>query len=169
MAAYRRHDCLQHVWWNSDVIIIGDAGLKKDHEVIQFLAKEGRVSSLGYFRDGVDAFEKAFPFLVGQSLKAHRDLVYPTPVVDRRVYLGNWNSAADSEKLRHLQITRLVSIHNEPKNLKFPSAHYACVSLVCRHLKGEARTRAAVIEQWCAQHPSCICTPVHGAERNLRV
>jgi hypothetical protein len=123
---------VQQVWWNADIIIIGDPGLKKDHDVIQFLAKEGRAASLGYFRDGVDAVEKAFPFLVGQSLKPHRDLVYPSPVVDRSVFLGNWNSAADADKLAHLKISRLVTIHNEPKNLKFPSAVLCvCAALLC--------------------------------------
>jgi protein-tyrosine phosphatase len=113
---------VQQCWWNTDIIILGPAGLKKDHEVIQFLAKEGRAASVSYFKDGIDAIEKDFPFLVGQSLKPHRDLVYPTPILDRSVFLGSWKSAADADKLAHLNISRLITIHNEPKNLKFASA-----------------------------------------------
>lgn len=117
---------VQQGWWNCDVIVLGDAGLKKDHEVLQFLASEGRVTSLCYHRDGIDAIERRFPFLVGQSIKAHRDLIYPTPVFELSVFLGNWANAADSEKLQHLNISRIVTVHNEPGNLKFPSAPAVC-------------------------------------------
>lgn len=114
---------MQHIWWNADVIVIGDEGLKKSHDVIQFLLGDARVASLGYCRDGVDAFAKAYPFLVGQSVKAHRGLVYPSPLRGcKGLYLGNWQCAEDSEKLKHLGITRLVTIHNDPRNLKFPGA-----------------------------------------------
>lgn len=114
-------DIVQQVWWNCDVIIIGEGGLKKNHQVLRFLQEEGRVASLGYFRHGVDAFEQAYPYLVGQSLKAHRDLVYPSPVREvEGLYLGNWKNAEDKEKLKQLGVTRLVTIHNEPQALKFP-------------------------------------------------
>ena len=33
----------------------GAAGLGKDHPVVAFLAAEGRVSSLGYYKDGFEA------------------------------------------------------------------------------------------------------------------
>jgi dual specificity MAP kinase phosphatase len=102
------------------MIVLGEAGLKKDHPVIHFLATEGRVASLGFLKDGIDAFEKEFPFLVGQSMKALRDLVYPTPIQERSLFLGTWTSASDVEKLNHLKISRLVTIHNDPKSLKLP-------------------------------------------------
>ena len=129
--------------------MLGPAGLKKDSDVIQYLAKERRVASIGYFKDGIDAFEKAFPFLVGQSLKPHRDLVYPTPVHERKVFLGNWDSAANAERLGHLNISRLVTIHNEPKNLKFPSAYLACAACLFTervpHCACKLMTRVACI------------------------
>jgi len=111
--------CLQDVWWNTDVIILGEAGLKRDHEVASFLAKEGKCHSVYVFRDGIGAFEAAYPFLVGQSLNAHRGLVYPSPVA-KHLYLGNWANAEDSEKLKHLGIRRVLTIHNDPQKLKLP-------------------------------------------------
>jgi dual specificity MAP kinase phosphatase len=99
---------------------VGGEGLKKDHEVVQFLVKENKCSSLKVYRDGIDAIQKAYPFLVGQSLNAHRGLAFPTPI-ESGLYLGNWANASDTEKLDNLKIRRVVTIHNEPKNLKLPS------------------------------------------------
>lgn len=39
------------------MIVYGGPGLSKDHPVVSFLAKEGRVTSLGYYRDGLEGFE----------------------------------------------------------------------------------------------------------------
>lgn len=103
------------------MIVVGPEGLKKDHEVVRFLGKENKCSSLLVYRDGVDAIQKAYPFLVGQSLNAHRGLVFPTPI-DPHLYLGNWVNASDTAKLDNLKIKRVVTIHNEPRNLKLPSA-----------------------------------------------
>jgi dual specificity MAP kinase phosphatase len=102
---------------------VGGQGLKKDHQVVQFLAKESKCSSLLVYRDGIDAIQKAYPFLVGQSLNAHRGFVFPTPV-ESCLYLGNWANASDTAKLDNLKIKRVVTIHNEPRNLKLPSAYH---------------------------------------------
>lgn len=102
------------------MIVVGGEGLKKDHEVVRYLAKENKCSSLRVYRDGIDAIQKAYPFLVGQSLNAHRGFVFPTPV-EPCLFLGNWANASDTEKLDHLKIKRVVTIHNEPRNLKLPS------------------------------------------------
>ena len=113
---------VQQCWWNSDVIVVGGEGLKKDHEVVRYLAKENKCSSLLVYRDGIDAIQKAYPFLVGQSVNAHRGFVFPTSV-DTCLYLGNWANASDTGKLDNLKIRRVVTIHNEPRNLKLPSAY----------------------------------------------
>lgn len=125
------------------MIIIGEAGLKRDHDVPNFLAKEGKCHTICVCRDGIDAFERAYPFLVGQSLNAHRGLVYPSPVAPG-VFLGNWANAEDSEKLKHLGIGRVLTIHNEPNKIKLPGVTLGCfcvwshilspqpLSLLCR-------------------------------------
>lgn len=119
---------LQGVWWNTDVIIIGEAGLKRDHDVPNFLAQEGKCHSISVCRDGIGAFESAYPFLVGQSLNAHRGLVYPSPVAPC-LFLGNWANAEDSEKLKHLGIGRVVTIHNEPSKIQLPGVTPVCFCL----------------------------------------
>eukprot|EP00892_Ulva_mutabilis_P000251 jgi/Ulvmu1/10226/UM060_0026.1 len=109
----------QDVWWNSDVVIIGEAGLKRDHEVATFLANEAKCNKVSVCREGIGAFEAAYPFLVGQSLNAHRGLVYPSPVAPH-LFLGNWANAEDSEKLKDLRIGRVLTVHNDPQKLKLP-------------------------------------------------
>jgi dual specificity MAP kinase phosphatase len=51
------------------VIAYGPAGLSKDHPVVAFLSKEGRVASLGYYREGLEGVERRYPFLVTLSVK----------------------------------------------------------------------------------------------------
>jgi dual specificity MAP kinase phosphatase len=51
------------------VIVYGPAGLSKDHAVVSFLSKEGRVASLGYYREGLEGVEKRHPYLVTLSVK----------------------------------------------------------------------------------------------------
>lgn len=40
--------------WGRPVVVYGPAGLSKDHPVISFLSKEGRCTSLGYYKDGFE-------------------------------------------------------------------------------------------------------------------
>jgi hypothetical protein len=149
---------LQQVWWNCDVIVIGENGLRKTHPVLKFLQDEGRVASLAYFRHGIDAFQQAYPFLVGQSLKAHRNLVYPSPVKGiKGLYLGNWKNAEDTENLKQLGITRLVTIHNDPQALKFPGTSLARNSadyFICLH--AFSKLNFVVVLLWTnARHHFC--------------
>jgi hypothetical protein len=39
--------------------------------------------------------------------------------------LGNWKNAEDTENLKQLGITRLVTIHNDPQALKIPGTSLA--------------------------------------------
>lgn len=38
--------------WGKHVIVYGDAGLKKDNPVVEYLAKEGQCASLRYYKEG---------------------------------------------------------------------------------------------------------------------
>lgn len=55
--------------WGRPVIVYGPSGLSKDNPVISYLSKEGRCSSLGYYKEGLEAFEAKFPYLVTASVK----------------------------------------------------------------------------------------------------
>jgi dual specificity MAP kinase phosphatase len=129
------------------VIVVGGEGLKKDHPVIQFLAKENKCSSVLVYRDGIDAIQKAYPFLVGQSLNAHRGFVFPT-LVEPFLYLGNWANASDTAKLENLKIKRIVTIHNEPRNIKVPSACLSSQILPFFMLYGGHECRDSVPLGW---------------------
>lgn len=111
----------QKIWWNADVIIYGDPGLKKDNDVATFLAKEGRCRSVSVYKAGLKEVEAVYPFLVTASTKAHRKLVYPSQIIAEKLYLGDWAAASDHEKLQQLRIKRIITIHNDPENLKVPA------------------------------------------------
>lgn len=38
--------------WGKHVVVYGEAGLKKDHPVVNFLAAQGRCKSISYYKDG---------------------------------------------------------------------------------------------------------------------
>ena len=59
--------------------VYGEAGLKKDHPVLDFLSK-GHCKAVKYLRDGFAAFEAAYPFLVTTSVKANAIKNYPSQV-----------------------------------------------------------------------------------------
>ena len=42
-----------------------------DHPIVAWLAAEGRAASLGVLREGLPAFQKAYPFLVTASVKSN--------------------------------------------------------------------------------------------------
>lgn len=39
-------------WWGKPVVVFGPSGLRKDHEVVAFLARDGKAASLHVFPDG---------------------------------------------------------------------------------------------------------------------
>jgi len=55
--------------WGKPVIVYGSADLPRDHPVIQYLAKEGRAASVQFYREGLEAWEARYPYLVTQSVK----------------------------------------------------------------------------------------------------
>ncbi|CAG9464270.1 unnamed protein product [Pedinophyceae sp. YPF-701] len=105
------------VWWDKPVIVYGPENLKKDHPVVTFLSKDGRTRSLGVYREGAGALRDALPFLFTTSTKAAAPS-YPAAIVQDAVYLGDWEHAADERVLRDLNITLVVTVHNDPKNLR---------------------------------------------------
>ncbi len=90
------------------MIIYGDAGLKKDHPVVSFLAKDGHAQSLCIYKDGFDAFQRVYPFCCTASLKSGSVKRFPSQL-DSHLYLGDWEQAAAAERLQELNIKRSVS------------------------------------------------------------
>jgi len=39
-------------WWDRPVVVYGAAGLKKDHPVVQFLARDDHAKTLAVYREG---------------------------------------------------------------------------------------------------------------------
>lgn len=39
-------------WWDKPVVVYGAAGLKKDHPVVQFLARDNHAKTLAIYREG---------------------------------------------------------------------------------------------------------------------
>ena len=69
------------------MVIYGDEGLKKDHPVVEFLAKEKRCRSLVYYKEGFRSLEERIPFLCTTSVKASSIMRYdPFPWDARRAH-----------------------------------------------------------------------------------
>lgn len=107
-------------WWDKPIVIYGDATLDKSHPVVAFLAKEKRAKSVSVYKPGLEVFEESYPFLCTQSVKAHAAVTYPGEIIPGLLYLGNWEHAQNFAALKDLGISRLISIHNNPENLKVP-------------------------------------------------
>jgi dual specificity MAP kinase phosphatase len=112
-------------WWDRDVIVYGDAGLKKDHPVVAFLSQDKHVRSLSIYREGLEAFHKAYPFLVTTSVKAGAasSRRYPSQLAPL-LYLGDWSHAEAVDRHAELGIKAILTIHNHPDNLKLPPGRY---------------------------------------------
>ncbi|KAG2450344.1 hypothetical protein HYH02_004849 [Chlamydomonas schloesseri] len=110
----------QDCWWGRNVLVYGEPGLKKDHPVIAFLARQGKCRNLHYYKDGFEAFSKAYPYLTTTSLKSICIKRYPSQILPGQLYLGDWEHAADNERLAEMGIKRILTIHNHPENLRPP-------------------------------------------------
>ncbi|KAI3430229.1 hypothetical protein D9Q98_004826 [Chlorella vulgaris] len=113
------------VWWNRDVIVYGEAGLKKDHPVVAFLAADKHARSIGLFKEGLDAFQQRYPFLVTTSLRSGAAARRYPSQLDPLLYLGDWTHAEALERHSELGIKSVVTIHNNPDNLKLPASKYS--------------------------------------------
>ncbi|KAL3135874.1 hypothetical protein ABBQ32_007430 [Trebouxia sp. C0010 RCD-2024] len=111
-------------WWDKPLVVYGDANLDKSHPVVAFLAKEKRAKSVSIYKPGLEVFEESYPFLCTQSVKAHATVTYPGEVIPGLLYLGNWEHAQNFAALKDLGVTRLISIHNNPENLKVPKGFH---------------------------------------------
>ncbi|EFN52440.1 hypothetical protein CHLNCDRAFT_138968 [Chlorella variabilis] len=112
------------VWWNKDCIVYGEAGLKRDHPVVAFLANEKRARSIAVFREGLEAFQQRYPFLVTTSVRAGAGRRYPSQL-EPLLYLGDWSHAEALERHAELGIRAVVTIHNNPDNLRLPPGRYS--------------------------------------------
>ncbi|GBF91494.1 MAP kinase phosphatase [Raphidocelis subcapitata] len=106
------------VWWGRPVIVYGPPALSRDHPVAAFLSREGRAASLAVYRDGLEGLAAAYPFLVTASVKQGCFKHYPSMILPRWLFLGDWGDAEAAERLAELGVKRIVSIHNHPENLK---------------------------------------------------
>ncbi|GAX75987.1 hypothetical protein CEUSTIGMA_g3430.t1 [Chlamydomonas eustigma] len=110
----------QGAWWGKNVIVYGDADLKRDHPVIERLAKEKQCRSLLYYKDGFESFHAKMPFLCTTSVKASSIKRYPSQIIPNVLYLGDWSHAEAVQDLNDLNVKRVITIHNHPENLKLP-------------------------------------------------
>jgi len=106
-------------WYGKHIFVYGEAGLKKDHPVLEFLRRDGKAARVTYFKDGMDAIAEEYPFLVTASIKANvTRRPYPSEIVPGLLYLGDWDHAADAQQLEQLNIRGILTIHNHPDNLR---------------------------------------------------
>ncbi|KAG2441094.1 hypothetical protein HXX76_003946 [Chlamydomonas incerta] len=110
----------QDCWWGRNVLVYGEAGLKKDNPVIAFMSRQGKCRNLHYYKDGFEAFSKAYPYLCTTSIKSICIKRYPSQILPGQLYLGDWEHAADNERLAEMGIKRILTIHNHPENLRPP-------------------------------------------------
>ncbi|EFJ44730.1 MAP kinase phosphatase 5 [Volvox carteri f. nagariensis] len=111
----------QDCWWGRNVLVYGEEGLKKDHPVVRFLSTQGKCRALHYYKDGYGAFERRYPSLCTPSVKAASIKRYPSQIIPGFLYLGDWDSATDFERLEELNIRRILTIHNHPERLRPPA------------------------------------------------
>lgn len=87
-------------------MVYGDSNLRKDHPVVDFLAKQGKCRSLHYYKDGFDQFERHYPFLCTVSVKANSFKKYPSQILPGLLYLGDWAHAEAFDRLDEINIKR---------------------------------------------------------------
>lgn len=98
--------------------------MKKDHPVVAFLARDKHARSISLYRDGLQAFQKQYPTLVTASLKSGAaSKRYPSQL-DPLLFLGDWSHAEATERHAELGIKAVITIHNNPGNLKLPPGKY---------------------------------------------
>lgn len=106
-------------WWDTHCILYGPEGLRKDHPVAAYLAKEGHARSVSVFKGGFQAFAARYPFLTTAGVRTQRDRDYPSQIEDY-LYLGNWGHAAAQDRLAELNVKSVITIHNNPERLQPP-------------------------------------------------
>ena len=110
-------------WWNRHCILYGAPGLKKDHPVAQFLARDGHALSVSVCKDGFDALAARYPFLTTAGVRTQRDREYPSLLGEDEapyLYLGNWGHAEARDRLAELSVRSVLTIHNNPERLALP-------------------------------------------------
>ncbi|KAK9809657.1 hypothetical protein WJX73_001361 [Symbiochloris irregularis] len=115
------HPWSQDCWWDKRVLIYGDDSdhkASKKHPVVAFLSKDNRAKSLAIFKPGFAVLKEAFPFLCTASIKANASKRFPAAIVPGLLYLGGWDAAEDGERQQELNIRRIVTVHNNPENLR---------------------------------------------------
>lgn len=127
-------------WWDKHVLVYGDASLKKDHPVVAFLSKDNHLKTLGIFKEGFEALDHKFPCICTASIKSNAAKRYPSQL-DSHLFLGDWSHAENHERLSEIDVKSIVTIHNNPGNLRPPPN--------TRHLKIEmADIDSADITPW---------------------
>ena len=130
-------------WWGKHVYVYGDASLKRDHPVVAFLSKDGHAKSLSVCREGFAEVQRALPFLCTASVRGGCAKRYPSQL-EPWLYLGDWAAAEAAERHAELGIKSVVTIHNNPENLKLPASY--------RRLRIElADVETANISAWLSQ------------------
>jgi len=108
-------------WWGRDVLLYGDAGLRRDHPVAAFLARDARARSVRLFKDGYPALAAAFPFLCTASVRSGERARrrYPS-MLEPGLCLGDWEHAEAGDRLAELGVHCVVTIHNNPERMAPP-------------------------------------------------
>ena len=124
-------------WHDAPLLLLAAGGddddppLDKRHPVAAFLIAEGAARSLAVVRGGCEARARLhrrraasdpclpacsfaavlaeYPFVCGGGCTVTR---YPSEVVPRQLFLGDWSHAEDHAVLRQLRISHLLTIHN---------------------------------------------------------
>ena len=123
----------QGVWHDASLLLLGDGDTPLDerHPVVAFIVKEGAARALSAVKGGYAAHHAScvlrharsepcllsfaavaaeYPFVshAGGSVPGR----YPSEVLPRQLYLGDWGNAEQHDALRQLGITHLLTIHN---------------------------------------------------------
>ena len=72
------------------MVIVGDVGIKKDHPVAVFLAKEGRARSVAVHKEGFEALKSVYPFLCAASIKSNLAVRRVSPLHPNHAILVSW-------------------------------------------------------------------------------
>ena len=81
-----------------------------------YLLGEGKARSVSLATDSFAAIEKQFPYVVTAGVKNDK-INYPSEILARHLYLGNWEHASNKEALKAQRIKHVVTIHNNPAGI----------------------------------------------------
>ena len=110
-------------WWGKHVHIYGRR-LSQEGPPCGGLpaARDGHAKSLSVCREGFAEIQRAFPFLCTASVRGGCAKRYPSQL-EPWLYLGDWAAAEAAERHAELGIKSVISIHNNPENLKLPASY----------------------------------------------